>query len=486
MKDRSKQEKLSGDKPGQRTILSAVLCACLLAGCGASQDKIKQQWFDSRQFGNDYLSQQDYLKAEKELHTACHEAQRIEGNDLPVYISLADLAELYQEDGTYEQASVTLKKALDLYKSGIGKESDPLSYLRGVELVRCFLSLGVVCEREKHTAEAQDLYSKCTSLCQQNAISSPIGLPNHIVGYDWTMALCRLMESLTEDKKFTQAATVYSDSMNEGLGPIVPRALQARLQKDVSAVKDKAPSAVAGALPNNGSPLERKWFELIEKARAEFYNNDASSALEYYKSAATLALELGDKDGRQSKTYLELGRCYDKLGHWREAVDSFEKAAETSAKLNDVWLHETALFEAGQILTRQGKMKDAIVRARKRLDSLSNSEGSEECLARAWLGRLLLADQQNEEAERNLSQAAEGLKSTGLDKSWERGNILSYLAEARMRINMKQEAREALEEAVPLMASSASTPPDRLAYAEHMLAQLHGRLPGSSTAGGAP
>jgi len=465
------------------TALTLALCFCLTS-CGVSQDKIKQQWFDSREMGNDYLSQQEYINAEREFHSAFREAQRIQGNDIPVYISLADLASLYQEDGTYEQASATMKKALELYKVGVGKESDPLSYLRGIELVRCFLSLGVVCEREKHMAEAQDLYMKSTTLCQQNAMQSPIGLPNHVVGYDWTMALCRLMECLIEEKKFEQAAIAYRESMKEGLGPIIPRALQGRLQKDAGAVKDKSPTAASGS--GTGSVLERKWFEQFEKARSEYYNNDAATALEYYKNAASLAENLGEKDGRQGKTLLELGRCYSKLGHWRDAVDSFEKAARVSARLSDVWLHETALFEASTIYARQGKTKEAIERARKYSSSLANSDSGEAWLARAWLGRLLLADGQNDQAERTLSEAVEGMRHTTLAKNWEMGNILSYLADARLRNNMKQEAREALEEAVPLMEASPSTPPDRLVYAEQMLIKLRGPHGKPLTTGGEP
>jgi len=93
-------------------------------------------------------------------------------------------------------------------------------------------------------------------------MQSPIGLPNHVVGYDGQMALCRL-NGMPDRGEEIRASRYRLSGVDEGRFGSDHSALplQGRLQKDAGAVKDKSPTAASGS--GTGSVLERKWFRTV-------------------------------------------------------------------------------------------------------------------------------------------------------------------------------------------------------------------------------
>lgn len=92
-------------------LFLVLLCSLLLQSPATAQDR---RWLEQNQRGMQAMSRGDYRAAEKALTEAMDTAQALDDGAMELAASLNNLGLIYQQSGRYDEAEVSLRRALEL------------------------------------------------------------------------------------------------------------------------------------------------------------------------------------------------------------------------------------------------------------------------------------------------------------------------------------------------------------------------------------
>lgn len=443
-----------------------TLC-CSLAGCAQSVDDTRQTWYQLRTRGLAALSDSQYRRAAEQFESARKVAHQINGTDVRIAISLADLASVYERDGTYKQAQPIIEDALKQSKSAQETSSEN-EYIRQLALVRGLINLASICARENQFEIARTLYEKAILICQQLDAHSLIGSPNKIVGYYWSKAVCGLVDLHVGQGQYAEASRLITAALASGLRQAVPDVMLDRFVRacrQVQKVVQPTATLQLDAIESEWSRLSRTGSNLLETGKIK-------EAVETYQKALNVVQKLGPTDAHYLRAVYELGRAYNRAGDFSNAERMLTEAQRGLQTSSNQELESKVLSNLLSLYRIKKKYALAESVARRQVSIAKDAFGPQDMRtinALSMLAQICLLERKFEEAQTLLESCAASLRTSN-GAELELGTVLSYLGATYLERGMKQEAIRVLQSSQSYLEEGSAGA--RLDWVKEMLSRV--------------
>ena len=258
----------------------------------------------------------NYSEAEKHWQEAIALAEK--DNALNLAETLNQMTHLYVKQQRYDEARVSLQKALEIREKALGKNSEKTAETEG--------NLALVEHKSGHDLEAEKLYKQVIETKRQAKSATSLAI-----------TLTNLANLYGEMKRLDEAKILYLEALE--------------IDKKAYGIDHKESAQ-----------------DLFNIAAMYYQHNYSKEAIDYFKQAEAVYTKLDDAQGRV-KVYHYLGLCYAKVNLHAEAIDAYKKALQIHTKLKgdkhpDTYVHQLnlarSLDHTGNLSEAEKLYKDAV------------------------------------------------------------------------------------------------------------------------------
>ncbi|CAN5463565.1 hypothetical protein BH11CYA1_BH11CYA1_00890 [soil metagenome] len=282
----------------------------------AKQNTTPSTWLSKEEEAESSFLSGSYSQAEQQWQEAIALAEK--DNQLNLAETLNQMTHLYIKQKRFNEARISLQKALAIREKALGKNNDKVSETRG--------NLALVEHKSGNDLEAEKLYKQVIESKRQAKSSTTLAI-----------TLTNLANLYAEMKRLDEAKTLYLEALEidkKAFGPDHTETAQ----------------------------------DLFNIAAMYYQHNYNKPAIEYFKQALVVYNKLDDAPGR-IKTYHYLGLCFAEENLHAEAIEAYKNALHIHTKLKgdrhpDTFVHQLnlarSLDHTGNIEEAEKLYKDAV------------------------------------------------------------------------------------------------------------------------------
>ncbi len=366
------------------SLFSASIASLCLSSCTFSlipdYDYHLRCWEEDRLEGDKALEKKDLKTAELEFNSAVSEAEHLGPANFRLSYSLNRLADLYFQRGDYKAVERSCQRALAESKDSIHIRSDnpALPTLLSQEESLSLLRLAEVKLQDKKFAEASSLFSQSIEILERLWNSNSLFVVHDLIGERLATALSGLALARYALGDTNQA----EQQLNKALSAVSQLAIASQLQSTIKShyellvqKREQGEGSAAASEAKHAGVTNVQSNEYFEKIKLAIKENRLSDAEEFLSQLN--GAYLADSDYRRSslKAYLSLAGTYKDKKQLEKAAYLCRSAIDLAHRSGDSSSLELALAlqEFAKANTLLGKTDIAIKAYEVELEILSKN-----------------------------------------------------------------------------------------------------------------